>query len=146
METGFNHLHSFLRWILLLLLVIAVFKSFSKNTYSEGNRKLNVFTMIAAHIQLLLGFSLYFMKGYYKLFGVEGAMGNSIQRFWMVEHLTGMLIAIILITIGHSKSKKATEAALKNKAIRTFYLLALIIILLTIPWPFREGFEVYGWF
>ena len=102
--------------------------------------------MITAHIQLILGFSLYFIKGYYKLFGVEGAMSNSFQRFWMIEHLIGMLIAIVLITIGHSKSKKGADANQKNKAIRTFYLIALIIILLTIPWPFKEGFEGYGWF
>ena len=146
METGFSHLHSFLRWILLLLLIISIFKSFSKNDYSEGKRKLNLFTMITAHIQLVLGFSLYFMKGYYSYFGVEGAMSNSFLRFWMVEHLTGMLIAIILITVGHSRSKKATIEPQKNKAIRTFYLIALIIILLSIPWPFKEGFEAYGWF
>ena len=85
-------------------------------------------------------------RGFYKLFGVEGAMSNSFQRFWMIEHLIGMLIAIVLITIGHSKSKKGADANQKNKAIRTFYLIALIIILLTIPWPFKEGFEGYGWF
>ena len=106
MITGFGHLHSLLRWILLLLLVITIIKAFTSKSYSTGDKKLALFTMISAHVQLLLGFSLYFMKGYYKFFGVEGAMGDSFKRFWMVEHLTGMLIAIILITLGYSKMKK----------------------------------------
>ena len=146
MITGFGHLHSFLRWVLLLLLVITIVKAFTSKSYSTGDKKLALFTMIAAHVQLLLGFSLYFMKGYYKFFGVEGAMTDSFKRFWMVEHFAGMVIAIILITIGHTKVKKASEERGKNKNVRVFYTLALIIILLTIPWPFKEGFASYGWF
>ena len=63
METGLSHLHSLLRWVLLLLLIIAIVKSFSKDTYTEGNRKLALFTLIMAHVQLILGVSLYFIKG-----------------------------------------------------------------------------------
>ena len=73
-------------------------------------------------------------------------MGDSFKRFWMVEHLTGMLIAIILITLGYSKMKKGSDEQGKNKSIKVFYTIALIIILLTIPWPFKEGFAHYGWF
>ncbi|NND76782.1 MAG: cytochrome B [Flavobacteriales bacterium] len=146
MTTGFSHLHSLLRWILLLLLVITIIKAFTSKNYSAGDKKLALFTMIAAHVQLLLGFSLYFMKGIYKFFQMEGAMSNSFQRFWMIEHLFGMLVAIILITVGYSKVKKASDEAGKNKSIKVFYTIALIIILLTIPWPFKEGFAAYGWF
>ena len=146
MVTGFNHMHSLLRWILLVLLVISIVKVFTSKDYTKGDKKLALFTMIAAHVQLILGFSLYFMKGVYKYFSNEGAMADSFQRFWMVEHLTGMLIAIILITIGHSKVKKASDVVGKNKAIRIFFTIALIIILITIPWPFKEGFAQYGWF
>lgn len=146
MATGFSHMHSLLRWVLLILLVFTIVKAFSSKSYSTGDKKLALFTMIAAHVQLILGFSLYFMKGVYTFFGNEGAMADSFQRFWMIEHLFGMAIAIILITIGHSKVKKAQEEEKKNKSIRVFYTLALIIILLTIPWPFKEGFAQYGWF
>ena len=146
MTTGFSHMHSLLRWILLLLLIITIVKAFTSKSYSTGDKKLALFTMIAAHVQLIIGFSLYFMKGVYKFFGNEGAMADSFQRFWMVEHMMGMLIAIVLITIGHSKVKKAQEEEKKNKSIRIFYTIALIIILLTIPWPFKEGFAQYGWF
>jgi hypothetical protein len=50
-----------------------------------------------------------------------------------------MLVAMALVTIGHSKAKKATTDVEKFKKIKVFYTLALIIILATIPWPFREA-------
>jgi len=66
-------------------------------------------------------------------------------RFYSVEHLAGMLIAIILITIGYSSAKRLKEDRLKFKKIFTFYLIGLILILASIPWPFRS--ELGGsWF
>jgi len=62
-------------------------------------------------------------------------MKNAISRFWAVEHVFTMLIAIILITIGHRKYKKT----LKPSPTRSLYVIALILILLAIPWPFRAG-------
>jgi uncharacterized membrane protein SirB2 len=59
-------------------------------------------------------------------------MKDATTRYWTVEHLTGMIIAIVLITIGHSKSKKAALPDGKNKAIAIFYTLALVIILTTV--------------
>jgi hypothetical protein len=56
------------------------------------------------------------------------------SRFWAIEHITGMLIAIILITIARGKAK-----VLNYNAAAWLYLIALIIILATVPWPFREG-------
>jgi membrane protein DedA with SNARE-associated domain len=60
-------------------------------------------------------------------------------RFYGLEHFAGMLIAVILITIGYSKSKRAKTATEKFKPIKIFYLIGLIIILASIPWPFRAN-------
>jgi hypothetical protein len=62
-----------------------------------------------------------------------------------MEHLVGMLLAIVAITIGHSKSKKGVDAAAKFKAIKVWYVLAFILVLAFIPWPFRTELGA-GWF
>lgn len=145
METGFEHLHSLLRWILLILLVVLVSKAVigGSKRFFEKDRKLALFILIAAHIQLLIGFSLYFMRGYHE---VLGEMGNAAIRFKSLEHPLGMLIAIILITMGYGRIKRGASDAAKFKAVKVFFGIALIIILVSIPWPFREGMANYGWF
>jgi uncharacterized membrane protein SirB2 len=130
----FLHLHSGFRYIVLLLVLLAIVRSWAdwlgKKSYSEGNRKLNLFTMISAHTQLLIGIVLYFLSPFVQ-FGSQ-TMKDATTRYWTVEHLTGMIIAIILITIGHARSKRASAAELKHKSIAIFYTLALIIIIATI--------------
>lgn len=129
-----KHAHSGLRWVVLILLVAAIAQAFSKkNTLLDnGNRKLAMFAMISVHIQLLIGLVLYFISPLV-VFG-ETTMSDTITRFYTVEHLVGMLIAIALITVGHSKAKKSGSF----KPVLTFYGIALVLILASIPWPFRN--------
>lgn len=131
-----THAHSGLRYVVLALMVAAIVKAFTSKQYTEGTRKLNLFAMISVHIQIVIGLILYFSKGWYK---IGEFMSNPVTRFFAVEHIFGMLVAMALVTIGHSKAKKATTDAEKFKKIKVFYTLALIIILATIPWPFREA-------
>lgn len=123
--------HSGWRYIVLILLVIAVINAVSgwlgKKTYTEGNRKLNVFTLISAHIQLLIGLVLYFFSPFTKL-----PMSDAIGRYFKAEHTALMIIAIILITVGNAKSKRAADAVAKHKTIAIFFGLALIIIIVAI--------------
>ncbi len=145
MNSGLIHAHSGLRWVVLILLLVAIFNAFAKKSsgnFTEGDRKLALFTMIGTHIQFTLGIVLYFMSDYVSF--AAGAMKNTVQRFYTVEHILLMIIAVALITVGHIKSKKAQDAAQKFKAISVFYLIALIVILAAIPWPFR--IEVAKWF
>lgn len=135
--------HSGLRWIALILLLFAIINAFTAKDFQKKHRLINLFTMISFHTQLLLGLVLYFTSK--KVQFVEGWMKNDIFRFFGMEHLLGMLLAIVAITIGHSKSKKATEAAAKFKAIKVWYVLALILVLAFIPWPFRSALGA-GWF
>jgi len=54
-----------------------------------------------------------------------------------MEHLTMMLIAAVLVTIGRKKAEKALAPIVKHKKIIVFYSIALLLILASIPWPFR---------
>jgi len=123
--------HSGWRYVVFLLLIIAVIKAlsgwFGNKPYTEGNRKLNVFTLISAHIQLLLGLGVYFLNGWYKI-DSSIAMG----RYWKMEHISMMLIAIILITVGNARSKKIADAVAKHRTISIFFGLALIIVIVAI--------------
>jgi hypothetical protein len=130
----FLHLHSGFRYIVLLLVFLAIIRAWAdwlgKKSYSEGNRKLNLFAMISLHTQLLIGLVLYFLSPFVQFTG--SMMKDNNARYWTVEHLTAMIIAIILVTIGHSKSKKITLPEGKHKTIAIYYTLALIIIIVTI--------------
>jgi glucan phosphoethanolaminetransferase (alkaline phosphatase superfamily) len=135
MYNGLLHLHNILRWLILLFLLIAMFQAFAKNS---GLRKSSLWLMICAHVTLILGLYQWFAGQLgLKLINASGfsaVMKHDASRFWAVEHILGMLIAIILITIARGKAK-----VLNYKAAAWLYLIALIIILAVVPWPFREG-------
>ena len=146
MYSGLVHAHSGLRWLVLLFLIIALVKGVSgwmnNKAYTEGDRKMALFALIFTHVQLLLGLWLYFISP--KVSFEEGFMKMPMLRFFSVEHMSMMLIAIILITIGYSTAKRAATGLAKHKKIAIFYGLGLLIMLLSIPWPFR-GLGA-GWF
>ena len=80
------------------------------------------------------------------MLGDSTIMGIAVMRFFVVEHLIGMLIAVALGTLGHSLVKRASDDTVKYKRQFLFFGLALVIIMASIPWPIRPGFEAYGWF
>ena len=143
--------HSGLRWVLLAVVPGAIFRAFtnmSSGKFTPLDDKLSLFSLITAHIQLLLGLGLYFISPFVKAAmesGMGVAMKDSVMRFWLVEHLTGMIIGIALITIGRIAAKKATTDKEKFKKIAVYFTIGLLIILATIPWPFRDALG-RGWF
>ncbi|SEM05632.1 hypothetical protein SAMN05216436_101280 [bacterium A37T11] len=147
MYSVIKYFHSGWRYVVMLLIVLAIIRAFADwfghKSYGEGNRKFNLFAMISAHIQLLLGLVLYFLSPLPQPGHMGEAMKNAVSRYWTVEHLTMMVIAVVLITIGHSRSKKATEAVAKNKAIAIFYTLAIIVVLIALNNP-EKGVRIFG--
>lgn len=135
------HAHSGLRWLVLIALIIALFQTYTRRG-TTGNimeTKSVLITFILTHVQLLVGLILYFISP--KVIFGASTMSNSMLRFFTVEHFVGMIIAIVLITMGYTKAKKAELPF--NKAFN-YYIAAFILILISIPWPFRE-LEA-GWF
>jgi hypothetical protein len=140
-------LHSLLRWVLLILLLIAIVQSYSGMSsgrpFSGGDRKIGLFLLISAHTTFLLGLVLWLFGSFGLALARDPGMGvvmkNAVMRYWVVEHFFGMLIAIVLITIGRGVAKKSIPDPAKFKRAFWLFLVALIIILVTIPWPFRTG-------
>jgi len=143
-------LHSFIRWILLVLLIAAILKSFqgmqSKRAYTASDNKISLFLLISAHVQLLVGILLYFISPFVVF--TADTMKNDVSRYFTMEHSVMMIIAIALITIGRIASRKAATDEAKFKKAFTFFLIALLVILAAIPWPFMQVAKstAIGWF
>lgn len=147
--------HSGLRWIALLMLVFALINAASgigKKSYVKKDKLINLFAMIVLHLQLMLGLVLYFWNEHRKInfspdpLTGESWMANPLYRFFGMEHIGGMLLAIILITIGRKKAEKQLDATKKHRTILLWYSIGLVIILAMIPWPFRTQLGVTSWF
>ena len=146
------HAHSIGRWIVLLLLLFAIFNSLiaGSRPFIKSDNRLGLLLTIFADLMLLIGIYLYFVgpRGY-KLFESNGAsevMKNAALRFFAVEHIAGMFIAIVLLHIGKAQARKQMSDRAKHRRTMIFYLLALLIILISIPWPFREIGSGSHWF
>ncbi|NJN42396.1 MAG: cytochrome B [Flammeovirgaceae bacterium] len=128
------HSHSLFRYIVLAALILVIVKSLmgwlNKKPYTGGDGKSMVLTLVMTHLQALFGIILYFVSPAVK-FGKE-TMSDPVIRYWTVEHLIMMLIAIVLITMARITSKKMTEDAAKHRRVFIFNAVALLIIILTI--------------
>ncbi len=136
-----SFIHSWWAYLVLLVLIIATVNSIiglsSKKDYGATDFRLALFSLIVAHIQLLIGLVLYFVTPYFKAFGEVGmgdVMKDSTLRLYLVEHPLIMIIAIVLITMGYSKHKKKLTSKPKFKTLSIFYGIALIFVLSRIPW------------
>ena len=133
MDTGLLHLHSILRWVILLLLLICIFQALSKNS---SVKKTSLWLLISAHLMLIIGVYQVFFGRYGISKGLPAGvelMKDKFYRFFWVEHPLMMLLAIILITISRGKAKN-----LNYKSVAWLLIIALLAILAAVPWPFRE--------
>jgi len=136
MYTIIQKIHSGWAYLALLLLLITVINAligiFSKKEFTSKDRKIALFGLIAAHIQLVFGLIVYFVSPLG--FAAFGQMSDKMLRLTSLEHPAINIVAIVLITIGWSKHKKTTESGAKFKSIAVFYGLGLVLILSRIPW------------
>lgn len=125
------HAHSGLRWLVLIFLLLAVIKSFAgwfgKKEFNKSDNLIALLLLSFTHTQLIIGVVLYFISD--KVIAIGDAMKDSALRFWAMEHGLMMIIAIVLITLGRVKSKKATENIDKFKKGAIFYTIALVLII-----------------
>ncbi len=146
METGMLHLHSIVRYLVLLFALWAIVKMATGmsggKAFTKSDKRPAMLFMIIMDIQLLIGIYLYFFGNWgIKLIQESGSMGelmkNNVARFFVVEHITGMIIALILVHTGYAATKKSGADKTKFRRAFWFFLIALIVMLVTIPWPFR---------
>ena len=133
-------IHSYWAYLVLAILIFAVVNAIigftQKKQFTDKDVRIGLFTLIVAHIQLLIGLGWYFMSPWFEMLKTDAAsvMKDKAARLLAVEHPIMMILAIVFITIGWSKHKKKTEDAAKFKTFAIFYGIALLLILSKIPW------------
>jgi len=142
--------HNIVRWLVLIVGLIAIVMAFigwfGKKNWSTADDKIGLSYTILMDVNLLSGLLLYIFlspitKAAFADFGA--AMGVTELRFFAVEHIFGMVVAVILAHVGRAISKKATESVKKYRAAAIWYTLSLLVILAMIPWDrplFRSFF------
>lgn len=108
---------------------------FGKRTFGASDQKVGMFFVLTAHLQLIIGLILYVMKGWYN--GMS-SMSDPVVRFWAMEHFVGMLLGIVIITIGRARGKRKETNLAKHKTFAIYYTIGLIIVIALIPWPMKE--------
>jgi membrane protein DedA with SNARE-associated domain len=96
----------------------------------------NRYAFLLTHFQLLIGLILYFISP--KVIFAAESMKEPLLRFFLVEHIALMLVAVVLITVGFIKFQKAEEQKKRHKITVIYYGIALLLMLVSIPWPFRN--------
>lgn len=137
-------LHNLIRWLILIFAFWTVISAIgglaSKREYTANDSRSNFFFMLGMDIQLLLGLILYFANGWFEsLKHIGESMKDPMLRFFTIEHSVTMIIAWILVHAGRVSVKKATTSQAKFKKSLLFFGIALLLILISIPWPFREA-------
>ena len=134
-------LHSGWAYITLIILIFAVVNALigltSKKEFKDKDLRVSLFTLIVAHLQLIIGFIAYFLSAQFAFVldhGMGAAMKEPDIRLFVVEHPLMMILAITVITIGFSKHKKQSTDNGKFKTIALYYGIALIFVLSRIPW------------
>lgn len=129
-------LHSYNRYLLLLALVLVLFRAYSgwlgRKPYEKFDNIASAALLGLTHLQLLLGLIMYaftstWTQTAFADFGA--AMKDSMMRYFAVEHITGMLIAVVFIQLGRTFSKKATESTDKHRKLAIYTTIALVVII-----------------
>jgi|SRR5215217_4101105 len=135
--------HSVFRWLVLLSLLYTIFNSLVKfrkrAAFSSSDNKLRHWTTTIAHIQMMIGMVMYFKSPTVGQFRAMGyAAGSKITEvfFFGLIHISVMILAIIVLTIGSAVSKRQESDPNKFKIILIFFSIALLIMIAAVPWPF----------
>lgn len=132
-------LHSYIRYFVLFFLLFVIIRSFyfwqKKLPFNKQTDKISLYLFITTHIQLLLGLILYFISPRVQLAHMGAAMRDPIARYWTVEHISVMILAVVLITVARITMKKLSGDENKHKRLFLYNTAALILVLAVIPWP-----------
>jgi membrane-associated PAP2 superfamily phosphatase len=146
MYTALLFLHSWLRWLVILTGIAALGGAVAGVTTRRAwlpvdNLRLVLFST-TLDVQMLIGLILYAFLSPVTRSGFENmslTMRDPILRFFVVEHIAGMIIAIALAHVGRAKVRKATEAMVRHRFALIFVGLSMVALLLSIPWPGMPG-------
>jgi len=126
------HAHSGLRYLVLLAAVIVLVKSvigwLGNGSYTKFDKIIAPAYVGLMHLQLLLGLLLYFVYSPFVTYN----MGDKVSRYWSVEHILMMVLAVAAAQIGRSISKKSSDAQVKFRFQTIFFGLSILLVLVAL--------------
>ncbi len=134
-------LHSFVRWLVIVIGIVAFVRAFrglyGKEMWTPADDRVGMAFTMSMDVQVLLGLLLYVFfspltRIIFRDFGA--AMANAGTRFFAVDHIFLMIVALVLAHVGRAASRRAQAAAAKHRRAAIFFGLALLLILVSIPW------------
>jgi len=143
-------LHSILRWVVIILAVVTIGRALigwlGKKPWTLLDSRLSSYFTISFDVQILIGLILYFISptNQTALQNFGGAMGNADLRYFAVEHIFMMILALGIAHGGRTLSRKAKDAFKKHRNAALFYILAILVVLAAIPWATRPLFRFWG--
>lgn len=135
-------IHALFRWLVLGSLVATLANGWlgwlRPRPYRPADRSLRVVATSIAHTQLLLGAYLYTISPIVRYFWqAKPGFGTAPEfPFFGLIHISFMVVAIVVMTVGSSKAKRQNTDRQRFKTTAIYFSFALILILLAIPWPF----------
>jgi mono/diheme cytochrome c family protein len=136
--------HSWLRWLLLATALVVAVRCvhglLRKRPWSGNDRLFVQLFMRLFDLQITLGLLLYILLSPIvraAFSDVGAAMKSSVLRFFLVEHITAVVIAVAIAHIGHARAQRATSSAQHHRRMLVTVLLWLLAVVVAIPWPFR---------
>ena len=138
--------HSWLRWLVLLAGLAAVVRAVSgvntRRPWTPLDDRGGMWFTAALDLQLLIGLVLYaFLSPVTQSAFVDmaAAMRAAPVRFFTVEHPVGIIVSIALAHVGRARIRKALDSESRHKRALVFFGLALLVLLLSMPWPIGPG-------
>lgn len=133
-------LHNILRWVVLLggayALSVTLKGLFSRATYGDSEQRAGLIFTSALNAQFVIGLILYVISPLVQgaLRNMSGAMQNDQLRFFAVEHITIMILAVAAAQMGYSFAKRAKTDRAKFMRASIGYVLSALLIIFAIPW------------
>ena len=139
--TFFLHLHSFWRWVVLVVGLVAIVKAFigwlGNRPFEHIDDQLGMMFTIVLDVQVLLGLINWIGRGWAAQ--IPQAMSNPALRFFAIEHPLTMLLALVVAHVGRVRSRRGETSLAQHRSAAIFYTLSLLLIISAIPWNRLSG-------
>ena len=134
--------HSLVRWLVVVTMstttILALRGYFGKRLFQKLEDTSRFWTVTIAHLQLTIGVLLYGLSPVTTLSWKNPESFEWINdfTFFSILHSILMVTSVVLLTVGSAFIKRNTNSRDKFKTMLFWFGIALIILLIAIPWSF----------
>ena len=144
--TALLTVHSYLRWLVLLAALVAIARALTgiaqRRPWTSADGTAARWFGTSVDVQMLIGLIIYFFLSPFTMAAwsdIGATMRDPTVRLIAIEHQFGMVVAVALVHIGRGRIRKIQDAARRHRTALVFFGLALVVMVISIPWPGRPG-------